>query len=145
MNQLRLSNQYHFIGVFDSIDSNFKKTREPLVFNTPNCLQVYNKFEKLSKITFTNNLFLECLVGQKFFIYNQNLRQKNFTSLIATVRNKRTFLFLEILLHSLFLIHQPNINIKKIKITYLDFFLPHVVLDKLFMQTLMQNSFSIYN
>nr|YP_010199881.1 hypothetical protein LK225_mgp01 [Crassiphycus usneoides]UAD89889.1 hypothetical protein [Crassiphycus usneoides] len=146
MNQFRLSNQYYYIGIFDSMDSNFTKTKGPLVFNVSNYIQIYNKFEKLSKITLTNRLFLECLVGQKFFMdNNQNLRRKSSSVFFAIVRNQRTFWFLETLLHSLFLANRPILNLQKIKIAHLDFFWPNIILDKLFMQTLMQNNFSIYN
>nr|YP_010199656.1 hypothetical protein LK099_mgp01 [Crassiphycus corneus]UAD89564.1 hypothetical protein [Crassiphycus corneus] len=146
MNQFRLSNQYYYIGIFDSMDSNFTKTKGPVVFNAPNYIQIYNKFEKLSKITLTNRLFLECLVGQKFFTDNNpNLRRKNSSVFFTIVRNQRTFWFLETLLHSLFLTQRPILNLQKVKIAHLDFFWPNIILDKLFMQTLMQNNFSIYN
>nr|YP_010199556.1 hypothetical protein LK100_mgp01 [Crassiphycus birdiae]UAD89414.1 hypothetical protein [Crassiphycus birdiae] len=146
MNQFRLNNQYYYIGIFDSMDNNFTKTKRPLVFNASNYIQIYNKFEKLSKITLTNRLFLECLVGQKFFTDNNpNLKRKNSSVSFAIVRNQRTFWLLETLLHSLFLTQRPILNLQKVKIAHLDFFWPNIILDKLFMQTLMQNNFSIYN
>nr|YP_009365206.1 hypothetical protein [Gracilaria changii]ARJ60488.1 hypothetical protein [Gracilaria changii]ART65132.1 orf148 [Gracilaria changii] len=146
MNQSRFSNQYDFVGVFDFIDNNFTKTENSLIFNTPRFLQVYNKFEKLSKIILTKNLFLECIIGQKFSISKKcNAKKMNFLFFISTIRSWKIFWFLDILLLSMFSVQQSHGSLRKVRITHLDFFWPNMVLDKLFMQDLMHNRFIIYN
>nr|YP_010199731.1 hypothetical protein LK224_mgp01 [Gracilaria flabelliformis]UAD89689.1 hypothetical protein [Gracilaria flabelliformis] len=146
MNQFRLNNQSNFIEVFDSLDSNFSRRKSLLIFNTLNCIQVSCKFEKLSKIILPNNLFLECFLNQKlYFFRNQNFKKQKSLYFMATIRGYKVFLFLEILLHSIFLMHQFIINWHKIKISCLDLFWPSAVLDKLLMNnTALQNKFMIY-
>nr|UAD89514.1 hypothetical protein [Gracilaria changii] len=146
MNQLRFNNQHNFIGVFDSIDNNFIKTEDSLIFNTPSFFQVYNEIEKLSRITFTKNLFLECMIGQKFFTCEKHgAKKRNFLFSITTIRSYKVSLFLDILLLSLFSVQESHISLVKLRITHLDFFWPNMVLDKLLMQDLMHNRFIVYN
>nr|YP_010199606.1 hypothetical protein LKZ37_mgp01 [Gracilaria cearensis]UAD89464.1 hypothetical protein [Gracilaria cearensis] len=145
MNQFRLNSQSSFIEVFDSLDNSFSKNKGLLIFNTLDCVQVSYEFEKLSRIIFTNNLFLECLINQKFlFAYKQNLKKRKSLFFIATIRRYKVFLFLEILLHSIFLTRQSIINWHKVRVGCLDLFWPNAVLDKLLINTLIQNRFMIH-
>nr|YP_010199631.1 hypothetical protein LK223_mgp01 [Gracilaria cervicornis]UAD89489.1 hypothetical protein [Gracilaria cervicornis] len=145
MNQFRLNSQSNFIEIFDSLDNDFSKNKSLLIFNTLNYVQMSYKFEELSKVIFPNNLFLECLLSQKlYFSYKQNLKKRKSLSFIATIRGYKVFLFLEILLHSIFLIRQSIINWSKIKVDHLDFFWPSTVLNKLLINTILQNRFMIY-
>nr|YP_010199806.1 hypothetical protein LK226_mgp01 [Gracilaria ornata]UAD89764.1 hypothetical protein [Gracilaria ornata] len=146
MNQFRLNNQSNFIEIFDSLDSNFSKRKSLLIFNTLDYIQVSCKFEELSKKIFPNNLFLECFLSQKpYFSPNQKLKKRKSLYSIVTIRSYKVFLFLEILLHSIFLMHQSIINWHKIKISCLDFFWSGVVLNKLLLNnTTLQNRFMIH-
>nr|YP_010199781.1 hypothetical protein LK227_mgp01 [Gracilaria multipartita]UAD89739.1 hypothetical protein [Gracilaria multipartita] len=145
MNHFRLNSQSNFIEMFDSLDNSFSKKKSLLIFNTLDNVQVSCKFEKLSKIIFPNNLFLECFLSQKlYFFCKQNLKKQKSLYFIATIRSYRVFIFLEILLHSIFLIRQSIINWCKIKIGCLDLLWPSVVLDKLLINTILQNRFMIH-
>nr|YP_010199831.1 hypothetical protein LK101_mgp01 [Gracilaria tikvahiae]UAD89839.1 hypothetical protein [Gracilaria tikvahiae] len=144
MNQCRLNNQSNFIEVFDLLDSSFFKNKGSLMFTASDCVQVSYKFEKVSKIAFPCSLFLECLSGQKLrFSYKQDFKNQNSLFFVATIRGYKVFLFFEILLHSIFLIGPAVINWYKIKVSCLDFFWPNMVLDKLSMNTILQEKFII--
>nr|YP_010199756.1 hypothetical protein LK367_mgp01 [Gracilaria isabellana]UAD89714.1 hypothetical protein [Gracilaria isabellana] len=144
MNQCRLNDQSNFIEVFDLLDSSFLKNKGSLMFTAPNCARVSYKFEKLSKIVFPYSLFLEYLSGQKLrFSYKQDFKKQKSLFFVATIRGHKVFLFYEILLHSIFLMGQAIINWYKIKVSCLDFFWPNMVLDKLSMNTILQEKFII--
>nr|YP_009490459.1 hypothetical protein GrtexCDS025 [Gracilaria textorii]AWH62616.1 hypothetical protein GrtexCDS025 [Gracilaria textorii] len=145
MNQFRLKSQSNFIEIFDSLDNSFSKKRGFLIFKPLNCVQVSYEFEKLSKIVFSDNLFLESFLGQKlYFSYKKDLRKQKSLYFIATVRGYKIFPFLEILLHSIFLIRQSVINWHNIKISCLDLFWPSAVLDKLLTNAILQSRFIIH-
>nr|YP_009490409.1 hypothetical protein GrspinORF143 [Gracilaria spinulosa]AWH62541.1 hypothetical protein GrspinORF143 [Gracilaria spinulosa] len=140
MNQFRLYSQSNFIEIFDSLDNSLSKTRRLLIFNKLKCVQISYELEKLSKIFFPINLFLECFSSQKlYYLY----KQKSLYC-VAIIRGYKVFLFLEILLHSIFLIRQSMINWHEIKISCLDLFWPSVILDKLWINTILQNRFRIH-
>nr|YP_011017035.1 hypothetical protein V2792_mgp01 [Gracilaria hainanensis]WQB61713.1 hypothetical protein [Gracilaria hainanensis] len=145
MNQFRLNNQFNFVEIFDSLDNNFLKNTGFLIFKNLDCFQVFYKFERLSRVIFMNYLLLECLTSRKIWLpYEQNLKKQKFLFLKATIRGNQIFLFLEILLHSMFLISKPIINWYKLKIEHFNFFLSNVILNKLLMNALIQNNFMIY-
>nr|YP_009130778.1 hypothetical protein XM44_gp25 [Agarophyton chilense]AKA27608.1 hypothetical protein Gchil_005 [Agarophyton chilense]ASP44536.1 hypothetical protein [Agarophyton chilense]UAD89539.1 hypothetical protein [Agarophyton chilense] len=147
MNQSRLYNQYNFIEAFDFLDNNCSQHPNFLVLKTKTCLHIFNKIENLNPSkTFRNNLLLEALTGQRFFFtYKRKSKKKVLLSTKVTVRNNNLFLFLETLLHSILLMQQYKVNLQKTKITYLDFFFHSKVLNKLSMQTLINNYFIISN
>nr|YP_009511861.1 hypothetical protein [Gracilaria gracilis]AXI97738.1 hypothetical protein [Gracilaria gracilis] len=142
MNQFRLSSQCNFIEVFDSLDSSFLDNKRFLLANTLDCFQISSKFENLSKLIFIPHLFLECIATQKFFFLPER-KQRSSLFLITTIRRLRVFLFLEMLLYSVFSIQQDTINSHKIKIASLDLFWPNIILDKFLIPTLIQKNFMI--
>nr|YP_009019515.1 hypothetical protein [Gracilaria salicornia]AHG53102.1 hypothetical protein [Gracilaria salicornia]AMR57152.1 hypothetical protein [Gracilaria salicornia]UAD89814.1 hypothetical protein [Gracilaria salicornia] len=144
MNQFRLSNQFNFIDMFDSLDNTLSKNKNFFVLNILNYFQVFCKLKKISRISSANYLFLECLVSQKTLLLNNKSRKKqNSVFLKVTIRNIKKFLFLEVLLHTVFLIHQPVIKWYKIKIEFLDLLWPPLVLDKLLLNTPLWDNFMI--
>nr|YP_010199531.1 hypothetical protein LK149_mgp01 [Gracilaria baiana]UAD89389.1 hypothetical protein [Gracilaria baiana] len=144
MSQFRLNCQSNFIEVFDSLDNRFSNNKGFLIFKGLSCVQVSYKFKKLSKIIFPNILFLECLQSQKFLFFDhQNLKKLKSLLVLGTLRKDAVFLFLEILLHSIFLKHKFTANCHKVKVSYLDLFWPNMVLDKLMINTIKQNRFII--
>nr|YP_009490434.1 hypothetical protein GrtenORF01 [Gracilaria tenuistipitata]ARU07665.1 hypothetical protein [Gracilaria tenuistipitata]AWH62566.1 hypothetical protein GrtenORF01 [Gracilaria tenuistipitata] len=145
MNQLRLYNQCNFIEVFDSLDNNFFKDQNFLIFKVKNYLHIYNKIENLNiSITIRNSLLLEALSCQRFFfIHKRNSKKKVLLFTKVTIRDNKFFLLLETLLHSVLLMQQSKINLQKLKVPSFDFFFQNKVLNKLSMQILRQNYFII--
>nr|YP_011003678.1 hypothetical protein V2418_mgp01 [Gracilaria eucheumatoides]WPS66080.1 hypothetical protein [Gracilaria eucheumatoides] len=137
MKELRLSSQYNYIETFDLFDNNITNNNQgSSSFNGQKSFKVQSEnFKDFTQLVLHNNLFLEFLTGQKAFSdFESNLFNSKMNFLKVTLRKTKIFLFMEVILHNIFIKWQINKMLHIIKVTDFTLFLSYVIFEKLFSQ-----------
>nr|YP_009511886.1 hypothetical protein [Hydropuntia rangiferina]AXI97763.1 hypothetical protein [Hydropuntia rangiferina]UAD89789.1 hypothetical protein [Hydropuntia rangiferina] len=138
MNKFRLSSQYNYIETFDSFDRCFSCNKNLFNFFVLKSLDIQvSNLKKSTKLILDTYLFSEFLIGQKKASYLQ--QKTNLSFFKTTIQSKKIFLFMEIVLHSIFMERQFIKRLQNVTVMNLSFFLPYATLEKLLLQS------SIYN